>query len=77
MARGGQIVERVEDGVQRDAFAAVTAFRTELYSCLLSRGDALFELCDALLCTDGPVRTLVDLALALEHRRGHVPSTPG
>lgn len=34
-------------------------------------GDALFELCDALLCTDGPVRTLVDLALAPEHRRGH------
>jgi hypothetical protein len=23
------------------------------------------------LCTDGPVRTLVDLALAPEHRRGH------
>nr|WP_229853381.1 transposase [Streptomyces violascens] len=31
----------------------------------------LFELCDAPLCTDGPVRTLVDLALAPEHRRGH------
>ncbi|WP_418953087.1 transposase [Streptomyces katrae] len=31
----------------------------------------LFELCDALLCTEGPVRTLVDLALAPEHRRGH------
>jgi hypothetical protein len=23
------------------------------------------------LCTDGPVKTLVDLALAPEHRRGH------
>ncbi|MEQ6028316.1 NF041680 family putative transposase [Streptomyces salinarius] len=43
----------------------------ELYACLTARGDALFELCDALLCTDGPVRTLVDLALAPEHRRGH------
>lgn len=62
--RGGQIVERVEYGVQRAAFAAVKAFRTDLYSCLLSRGDALFELRDALLCTDGPVCTLVDLALA-------------
>lgn len=31
----------------------------------------MFELCDALLCTDGPVRTLVDLALAPEYRRGH------
>ncbi|WP_435882461.1 hypothetical protein [Streptomyces umbrinus] len=70
-------MERVEHGVQRDAFAAVKAFRTELYSCLLSRGDALFELCDALLCTDGLVRTLGDLAPAPEHHRGHVPSTPG
>jgi hypothetical protein len=38
---------------------------------MTARGDALFELCDVLLCTDGPVRTLVDLALAPEHRRGH------
>ncbi|WP_373317118.1 NF041680 family putative transposase [Streptomyces sulfonofaciens] len=41
------------------------------YASLTARGDSLFELCDALLCTDGPVRTLVDLALAPEHRRGH------
>ncbi|MGW3201716.1 hypothetical protein ACWDBD_45775 [Streptomyces sp. NPDC001118] len=33
-------------------------------------GDGLFELCDALLCTDGPVRRLVELALAPEHHRG-------
>lgn len=58
-------------GVLRDAFAEVSRFRTELYACLTARGDALFELCDALLCTDGPVRTHVDLALAPEHRRGH------
>lgn len=58
-------------GVLRDAFAEVSGFRAELYACLIARGDALFELCDAPLCTDGPVRTLVDLALALEHRRGH------
>lgn len=45
--------------------------RAELYACMTARADALFELCDALLCTDGPVRTLVDLALAPEHRRGH------
>lgn len=42
-----------------------------LYDCLAGRRDALFELTDALLCSDGPVRTLVDLALAPEHRRGH------
>ena len=57
--------------VLRDAFAEASHFRSELYACLTARGDALFELCDALLCTDGPVRTLVDLALAPEHRRGH------
>jgi len=33
----------------------------------VARGDTLSELCNALLCTDGPVRTLVDLA----HRRRH------
>ncbi|GGV04679.1 hypothetical protein HS99_0018435 [Kitasatospora aureofaciens] len=39
--------------------------------CLTGRRDALFEPADAVLCTDGPVKTLVDLALAPEHRRGH------
>ena len=38
---------------------------------MTARADALFELTDAVLCTDGPVRTLVELALAPEHRRGH------
>ncbi|PVC76683.1 NF041680 family putative transposase [Streptomyces sp. CS081A] len=56
---------------ERDALAKVSEFRAELYACFTSRADALFDLCDALLCTDGPVRTLVDLALAPEHRRGH------
>jgi len=46
-------------------------FRERLYECLTARADELFELTDALLCTDGPVRTLVELALAPEHRRGH------
>lgn len=46
-------------------------FRGEFYGCLTARADALFELTDALLCTEGPVRTLVELALAPEHRRGH------
>jgi hypothetical protein len=31
----------------------------------------LFELTDAALCTEGPVRSLVGLSLAPEHRRGH------
>lgn len=32
---------------------------------------ALFELADAVLCTEGPVQSLVGLSLAPEHRRGH------
>ena len=42
-----------------------------MYACLTGRRDALFELSDALLCADGPVRTLVQLSLAPEYRRGH------
>ncbi|MGW0786360.1 hypothetical protein [Streptomyces sp. NPDC002913] len=42
-------------------------FRVEFYESLYARSDALFELTGAVLCTDGPVRTLVELSLALEH----------
>ena len=43
----------------------------EFYRCFTARADALFELADAVLCADGPVRTLAGLSLAPEHRRGH------
>ena len=36
----------------------LAAFRSELYRCFTGRADALFELADAVLCADGPVRTL-------------------
>ena len=52
----------------RDALAV---FRRELYRCFTARADALFELADAVLCADGPVKTLVGLSLVPEHRRGH------
>ncbi|MFC9976719.1 NF041680 family putative transposase [Spirillospora sp. NPDC127200] len=51
--------------------ARLSRFRAELYACLPRYGDALFEACEAVLCTDGPVGNLVDLTLAPEHRRGH------
>jgi hypothetical protein len=38
---------------------------------LTGRADALFELCDALLCTSGPVTSLPELSLSAVHRRGH------
>ena len=46
-------------------------FRQVFYGSLSARADALFELTDAVLCADGPVRSLVDLTLVAEHRRGH------
>ncbi|MCW2638274.1 MAG: hypothetical protein JWP76_580 [Dactylosporangium sp.] len=51
--------------------AQLAAFRRDFYQCLTARADALFEITDAVLCADGPVRSLVGLSLAPEHRRGH------
>src|SRR5215467_14268638 len=53
------------------AWVRVAGFRRELYRCFTMRADALFDLCDAVLCAEGPVRTLVGLSLVPEHRRGH------
>ncbi|MBP5891015.1 transposase [Streptomyces sp. LBUM 1483] len=49
----------------------MSRFRVDFCECLYARRDALFELTDAVLCADGPVNTLVELSLAVEHRRGH------
>lgn len=57
--------------VRQEPFAELSCFRGEFYSCLTRRSDALFELADAVLCADGPVRSLVELSLVGEHRRGH------
>jgi hypothetical protein len=58
--------DRVEDPAAR-----LARFRRDFYRCLNARADALFELVDAMLCTDGPVTSLAGLSLAAEHRRGH------
>ena len=46
-------------------------FRCAFYRSCAARADTLFELTDAVLCADGPVRSLVELTLVAEHRRGH------
>jgi hypothetical protein len=46
-------------------------FRREFYRCLSRRMDALFELTEAVLCADGPVRSVAELSLVGEHRRGY------
>ncbi|GAA2263557.1 hypothetical protein GCM10010415_28850 [Streptomyces atrovirens] len=64
-------VSLLPDAGPGEAFAKASRFRDDLFDCLTARGDELFELVDALLCADGPVRAPVDLTLVAEHRRGH------
>jgi hypothetical protein len=50
---------------------ALHSFRHSLYECLHPRGDALFELTDAILTADGAaVPSPVHLSLQTSHRRG-------
>jgi hypothetical protein len=65
-------VTSVQDAFVRvEPVCGLSGFRLEFYDCLAARADALFELVDAMLCADGPVKSLVELSLAPEHRRGH------
>src|SRR6266487_846353 len=51
--------------------AVLGRFRLDFHACLTARADELSELADAVLCADGPVKTLAGLSLAPGHRRGH------
>ena len=53
------------------ALGALLEFRERLLGCMTARADALLELADAVLCSDRPVRSLVQLSLEPEFRRGH------
>ena len=44
--------------------AVLSRFRREFHSCLDARADELSELANAVLCADGPVKTLAGLSLA-------------
>jgi len=65
------VVISVPDAGSAGELGTLSVFRRRFYDCLQRRADALFELCDAVLCADGPVGSLVGLPLAVEHRRGH------
>jgi hypothetical protein len=54
-----------------DAAWRLAGFRDGLYRCLTRRGDALFELADAVLCEDWRVSDLARLSLVPEFTRGH------
>ena len=60
-----------EDAACVEPLAVLSRFRRDFHACLTARADELFELADAVLCADGPVRDLAGLSLAPEHRRGH------
>jgi hypothetical protein len=49
---------------------ALQSFRRSLYECLHPRGDALFELADAILSAHSAVSSPVHLSLQAPHRRG-------
>jgi hypothetical protein len=63
------------DSLPEDASAGpltvLSGFRRDFHACLTARADELCELADAVLCADGPVRSLAALSLAPGHRRGH------
>ena len=49
--------------------------RGQVYQCLGRRADELFELTDALLCAEGPVKSLVGCAWSRSIAEGTAPST--
>jgi hypothetical protein len=61
----------LEDAADVEPFAVLSRFRRDFHGCLMARADELSELADAVLCADGPARTLAGLSLVPEHRRGH------
>ena len=62
------LLDRVADV---EPLAVLSQIRLDFHACLTARADELSELADAVLCADGPVRTLAGLSLAAGHRRGH------
>ena len=49
----------------------LAGFRSSFHRCLAPGGDALFELCDVVLCSPAPVGLVPALSLEPEFRRSH------
>src|SRR5947207_11678654 len=64
-------MDRLPEDASAGPAAVLSRFRREFYACLTARADELYELADAVLCADGPVRNLAALSLVPEHCRGH------
>ena len=54
-----------------DRTGQLERFRSDLYRCMTRWSDALFELCDATLCSPSPVGSVPSLSLEPVFRRGH------
>src|SRR6266568_3230146 len=69
---GAAAASSVPDRDARDAaLRELKEFRVDFRACLTRWGDELFEIADAVLCSDGPVRNLAELSLVPEHARSH------
>jgi hypothetical protein len=67
--KGCVIIVHDQDGVA--AVGRLVEFRQQVRDCFTRRGDAAFDLLDALTCHSGPVSSLPALSLEPEFRRGH------
>jgi hypothetical protein len=68
------VPNRVIKAATATARVVLDGFRQAFYDCLTVRADALFDLCDAVLCTPGPVTSLAELSLTrtrVGRSRGH------
>ncbi|MET7365985.1 transposase [Streptomyces sp. NPDC005566] len=61
----------LDDAVRVESLSVLSGFRSDFYECLTARAVALFRTRRRTAPRSGPVRSLVDLTLAPEHRRGH------
>jgi len=52
-------------------YARLRALRSGIYGCFRRRADALFDLCDAMVCSTVPVCSPVELSVEPEFRRRH------
>ena len=54
-------MDSLPEDVRTGPLAVLSRFRGDFYACLTARADELSELADAVLCADGPVRSLAGL----------------
>jgi hypothetical protein len=53
-------MDSLQDGAADvESLAVLSRFRLDLHPCLTARADELSELADAVLCADGPVKTMM------------------